>query len=184
MCLPLLIVARASRTVQPSPFCNPTRLQLSAPDTEAWRLLGWCGFARMGVWRREKTLGGFLSTPSDISKAIREGCRPGTLGASTLLAIMMYGAQVVPINKVNSKHLMAASCPRWILPFPSNIFHVAPACPPCAQGSGDRHGSALASFHKEIFFFCHAASLTELGGGAGGCFWFWLMFSKGLMGSM
>lgn len=120
-----LIAARASRTVQPSRFCNPTRGS-SQPQTQ--KLGGFCTHVDLHEWGcggGEKTLGGFLSTPWDISKAIRERCLPGTPGASTVLA-MMYGAQVVPIHKVKSKHLMAACCPRWILPLSQATFFMWP----------------------------------------------------------
>jgi len=86
LCLALLTGARASRAAQSHPS------QLSAPDTAAWRVLCSCGFARTGVWQGEKKLGGLLSTPLDISKAIRECCLPGTRAPSVVLAVVMDGA--------------------------------------------------------------------------------------------
>lgn len=91
-----------------------------------------------GGEKKKKTLGGLLSTPSDISKAIRECCLPGSPGASTVLAVTMYGAQVVPIHTVKSKHLTAASCPRWIPPTQATFFTWPLRALPCARGSGDR----------------------------------------------
>lgn len=180
-CSPLLTAARVSRTAQPSGFCNPTHCSSQPQTQKPGGFLCSCGFARMGVRRGEKnpTLGGLLSTPSDISKAISECCLPGSPGASAVLAVTMHGAQVVPIRTVKSKHLTAASCPRWIPPSQATFFAWPPRALPCARGSGDRQQPDF----TRRFFPCSISDRAGVGGGRRWWLFLVLVHVK-LMGSM